>query len=837
MKTKPIESAALSILVILFLAASAFSITPVRAASTTIYLQPSNNIYTTNTTNIGTLFNISVWVSNAPDLGGAEVYMEFNDSIINCTRDIVPLSDPNFFYPNPPRPTLLPSPPNPGYVNLGPGRAKVMVSISNPSLPPAAPFGGSGLIVIFEFNITAVPTTPGTILSCVLNINSADTFLLDPTGSTLADVDLQNGYYEISTPAPSPLSVSISASSNSIYLGQSVLFTSTVSGGSPPYTSYQWFQNGSSVPGVTSNSWTYTPATSGTYTIYLNVTDSGTTTAESNTVTLTVLPPLTGAKIYVDPSQIIDLSMGPSSVFAINVTVANIASLADCAFNLSCDPAILTWTGFDFLQVQGEYPAVYILGNSTAGFVSMNLYYPTPVTAAASVPLVTMRFHVISYGITPLHLANTQLLDQNGNPITHNDFDGFFANIRRDVAVTNVIPQTSWVYQTWTDNINVTVANIGNVTESFNVSAWYDGTIIGTMPVTSLAPNSQATVIIPWNTTGVPQGNYTITGTASLVPYESYFNTTNNVYVDGIVQVMTIIHDVAITNITPTLNWAYVNSTVPINVTASNLGNATESFTVTAYYDGSSIDTIPVPSLASNTSTVLTFNWNTSGITIEGNYTLSAFASLVPQEYNTTNNYLAQGQVLILTQIRDVAITNVVALAYYNGSITPRPWVYQGTPINVTVTASNTGQVLESFNVMAFYDTNLIGDVSIVNLTPGDQVIEVFTLNTTGLTLYHNYTISGQASTVQYDFNATNNVFVDGNVTVRLLGDVNGDGIVNLADYYAVTVAFGSFGPNYLSPGSLPSPNWNPDCDFNQDNKVDLKDLYIVAMNFGETYP
>jgi hypothetical protein len=487
----------------------------------------------------------------------------------------------------------------------------------------------------------------------------------------------------------------------------------------------------------------------------------------------------------------------------------------------------LNWIGFDFLPAGGEYPTAVIMGNTSAGFTWMMLTYSTPINAV-SAPLTRLRFFVNSYGISPLSLTDTELLDQNGNPITHNEFGGIFANIIRDVAVTNVVPASPWVYQTWTDNINVTVANLGNVTESFNVTALYDGTAIGTAPVNNLASNTQTTVSIPWDTTGVPTGSYTITGTASLVPYETYFNTANNVYVDGVVQVLTVIHDVAITDVTPTVAWAYANSTVPINVTATNLGNVSETFTVTAYYNGSTIGTIPVASLASGTSTTLTFDWNTTGIAGESNYTISAFASYVSFEYNTTNNRLVDGQVLILAQIRDVAITNVV---------TSRNSTYEGGIINITVTASNLGQVTESFNVMAFYDANLLGTVPIINLAPNATISQVFTLNTTGLMLYHNYTISAQASIVPYEINTANNAFVDGNIVVKILGDVNGDGKVDIRDISLIAKAFGSVGPDYLYPGSPPSPNWNPDADLNGDNRVDIRDISIAARNFGKAYP
>jgi hypothetical protein len=66
-----------------------------------------------------------------------------------------------------------------------------------------------------------------------------------------------------------------------------VTFTSTVSGGTPPY-SYQWYLNSNPVSGETSNSWTFTPTTSGVYYIYLKVTDSSSNMMQSETARITV---------------------------------------------------------------------------------------------------------------------------------------------------------------------------------------------------------------------------------------------------------------------------------------------------------------------------------------------------------------------------------------------------------------------------------------------------------------------------------------------------------------------------------------------------------------------
>jgi PKD repeat protein len=89
------------------------------------------------------------------------------------------------------------------------------------------------------------------------------------------------------TYAPPTLSVSISPTSVSIHVGQSVNFISTVSGGTQPY-SYQWYLNGNPVSDATSSSWTFSPSSSGTYSVYVKVTDKNGETTESAPATVKV---------------------------------------------------------------------------------------------------------------------------------------------------------------------------------------------------------------------------------------------------------------------------------------------------------------------------------------------------------------------------------------------------------------------------------------------------------------------------------------------------------------------------------------------------------------------
>jgi hypothetical protein len=85
--------------------------------------------------------------------------------------------------------------------------------------------------------------------------------------------------------------VAITPPSTSITVGSSVSFTSIVSGGVAPYY-YQWYMNGLGVLGAENPTWTFSPASPGTYNIYLNVTGSNGTTAKSNVaqVTVTLIP-------------------------------------------------------------------------------------------------------------------------------------------------------------------------------------------------------------------------------------------------------------------------------------------------------------------------------------------------------------------------------------------------------------------------------------------------------------------------------------------------------------------------------------------------------------------
>ncbi|MFQ6115280.1 MAG: dockerin type I domain-containing protein, partial [bacterium] len=92
----------------------------------------------------------------------------------------------------------------------------------------------------------------------------------------------------------------------------------------------------------------------------------------------------------------------------------------------------------------------------------------------------------------------------------------------------------------YTMQINVTVENLGSVTETVNSVIYsitrgdnlrnYTVTATDSLPI-FITAREAADVALQWNTTGVAKGNYTVTAYAAPVPGET--DTTDNTFTDG----------------------------------------------------------------------------------------------------------------------------------------------------------------------------------------------------------------------------------------------------------------------------------------------------------------
>jgi hypothetical protein len=218
-----------------------------------------------------------------------------------------------------------------------------------------------------------------------------------------------------------------------------------------------------------------------------------------------------------------------------------------------------------------------------------------------------------------------------------------------DVAVVDVATPVHSIEVGQSVNISAVVQNEGTEDESFNVSAYYDNVLIETSQIT-LSPYSNMALVFSFNTSAVDPGNYTITVSIPYLVNEA--DLTDNVFVDGVIEIKpkfpTIIHDIAIIDITLSNNSIYIGDLLLINVSVVNKGTETETFTVETYYDSSLIEILGVNALSPSAQVTLLFAWNTSSINA-GFYQISAFAPLV-NDTDLSDNTFIDGIVQVKTK-------------------------------------------------------------------------------------------------------------------------------------------------------------------------------------------
>ena len=212
-----------------------------------------------------------------------------------------------------------------------------------------------------------------------------------------------------------------------------------------------------------------------------------------------------------------------------------------------------------------------------------------------------------------------------------------------DIGITRIAPSETSVEPGSMLDINVTVLNYGFYTETFNLTAYANTTVISRTEVT-LSSRKSATITFTWDTTGVTLGTYALKAQASTVPGET--DITDNTLIEG--QVGINIRDTAVLQVTVAPTYVKVGETVYINVTVANQGTVTETFDVTTYYNTSSIETKTSILLDAGESITLEFSWNTTSVTA-GRYIIIAYASPVPNEIDTADNYFEDGVVTMVT--------------------------------------------------------------------------------------------------------------------------------------------------------------------------------------------
>ncbi|MEM0058435.1 MAG: cohesin domain-containing protein, partial [Candidatus Bathyarchaeia archaeon] len=245
------------------------------------------------------------------------------------------------------------------------------------------------------------------------------------------------------------------------------------------------------------------------------------------------------AKLAVDPSVIIDPKLVPGKTFGLNITIENVEDLYNYAFQLKYEPHVLTCIGVNVHVVQNEtnFSSSFSVNDREGKImVEVTYYAPAkPIAAIEKLALVTLTFKVDAWGISNLTLRETNLLDITGRLIPHETESGFFQSVIRNVAVINVEVNPSIIYENFKVNITVTVLNKGDLAETFNVTIYYNNEPIKSLKIVNLQPKEDITIVVEWDTKGIPPGIYMIKAEAHPVPYES--DIIDNVFVDGRVNI------------------------------------------------------------------------------------------------------------------------------------------------------------------------------------------------------------------------------------------------------------------------------------------------------------
>jgi hypothetical protein len=395
--------------------------------------------------------------------------------------------------------------------------------------------------------------------------------------------------------------------------------------------------------------------------------------------------------VYVDPVRITGLNVGET--FTIEIKIGNVTDLRGWEIEILYKSSILNASAIppaaphmcpffnekvpDANQVTGihSYTDNY---NATHGQIIVYCGLPANFSASGSGVLLWVNFTAVGYGDSLIHIKSpfeggTMLFDSNTNSIPHLTSDGIVHVGLRDVSITKIeapksVPTNSIV------KINVTAENQGEVSETFDVTLYYDNNQIGATTILDMPGGGIQILSFTWATSGLPIGEYTLKATATIVPGE--VDLSDNTHVFGPVYIG--LRDIALTKITPSKTITN-DTTVYINVTAQNngeTGTPSQTFNVTVQYGTKTIGTQTVANLPVGSTKTLTFMWNTMAVPA-GTYLISAIATTVPGETNTENNVLAT--VIIETILGDVTgegtvdILDIATIAKAYGAYPGRP--------------------------------------------------------------------------------------------------------------------------------------------------------------------
>lgn len=595
------------------------------------------------------------------------------------------------------------------------------------------------------------------------------------------------------------------------------------------------------------------------------------------------------AVVYVDPPSVVDLY--PPATFTIAVKIANISLLYGFDIQFAWNPSLLEYVNHTVKVPRSTYPdgVLYnpilpirndvdpVAGTYWAAYASM---LPAP-SFNGSGTFFEMTFRVIGTGRCVLEITACDLANIYGTPIPREVRHGYFSNYE-PAPVDIMVSPRSIVDSTMTPchnfRVNVTVIDVVDL-YAFEFWIDYNTTMLDTVsiqvnpayppgqtlveiletegrlhakgwllpPAPSLNGNIVlATIEFHVTSTGeTPIDLYDVSmedsaGEAIPVnePLDGYFNNTlitrMFVYPPELIDPSmkigdTFEIDIKIENaiemydyefklsyetdvltclgayVIPPINDTHFTVEMQINDTAGVI------WVYVQYYPPAE----PFSIYEAKTVTRIIFQVQNYGQTVLDLYD----TRISDVEGGSMSHVVEDG--FFATLLRDVAIVSV--------RVTSSNKVYPGRIVTIEVVAMNRGNMTtETFEVTAYYDSNVI-ETQNVTVSPWSNVTVTFYWNTSGLTPCSNFTISARASEVPYELNVTNNVMYDGWVKIKMVGDVNGDGVIDILDVVMVTSIYHH---------DESDPDWNPDADLAPPwGYIDIFDLVTLTSKYGQHCP
>jgi hypothetical protein len=151
---------------------------------------------------------------------------------------------------------------------------------------------------------------------------------------------------------------------------------------------------------------------------------------------------------------------------------------------------------------------------------------------------------------------------------------------------------------------------------------------------------------------------------------------------------------------------------------------------------------------------------------------------------------------------------------------TSKTEVMQGYATTIGLKIVNYGVNSETLDVTIYANASSIAKFTLYSLGERNSVNFTFDWNTTGFA-YGNYTISAEVTPVPGEVDISDNTLIDGMVKVKIPGDINGDGIINIED--ATQVGY------YWLRGVPPAP---PEVDITGDGIVNILDATVIGINW-----